>query len=235
MSRLIPINEKTGVNSYAVIDNEDYEKVSKYRWYFNTRGYVITDIWQKDTKKNKRILLHRMIMNISDPKVFIDHMNHDILDNRKENLRLCSNKENNRNSIGQKQHNGYKGVYQTLYNSWNVAIVVDAKNISLGTYYNEKDAALVYDQAARKYFKEFAYLNFPEITNYSHLNKPRRHPNRTSKYIGISYNKKAKKWRVEKTYNHKKYYLGEFDTQDKALQVLNQFCQERGLVCQQEQ
>jgi hypothetical protein len=37
------------------------------------------------------------------------------------------------------------------------------------------------------------------------------------------------------TYNHKKYYLGEFDTQDKALQVLNQFCQERGLVCQQEQ
>lgn len=233
MSKLIPIHEKNGIHHYVKIDDEDYDKLSSYRWYFNTRRYPITDIWQKDKQKNKRVLLHRMVLGVTDSKIFVDHINHDVLDARKENLRVCSHKENNRNCVGQKSRKGlYKGVYETKYNSWVAIIIVDSKSICIGTYYNQKDAALAYDKAAREHFKDFACLNFPEITDYKHLNSPRRHPNRSSKYIGISYSKKSKKWRTEKLYNHKRYYLGEFDTEDKALEKLNQFCDEKGLPCQ---
>ena len=103
----------------------------------------------------------------------VDHINGDTLDNRKSNLRLCTNTENCRNAAKQKTANGnpcisqYKGVTKTKstvngrnYEYWRAQICVDNKMIHLGNHKTEEDAAVAYDRSAVKYFGDFANLNF---------------------------------------------------------------------------
>lgn len=86
----IPLNGKKGKGKFAIIDDEDLYKISDRRWYLDCNGYAI------DNKK--RVRMHRIIMN--PPKgMVIDHINHNTLDNRKENLRVCSLADNNANRL----------------------------------------------------------------------------------------------------------------------------------------
>ena len=94
--------------------------------------------------------------------LFVDHINHDGLDNRKSNLRLCTQRQNNQTQRPRGKTSKYKGVY------WNkrakkfmASICIDGKKKSLGYFIDEVAAAKSYDKAAKKLFGEFAYLNFP--------------------------------------------------------------------------
>lgn len=106
-------------------------------------------------------------MNATDEKILIDHINHNTLDNRKENLRLCSVNENNYNrKINKNNNSGYKGVHLARYNRKNkiyiyyrAKIQTDNIEVSLGLFKTAKDAAIAYNEAAKKYHGEFAYLN----------------------------------------------------------------------------
>lgn len=97
--------------------------------------------------------------------MFIDHINNNTFDNRKINLRICTNNENQRNRRKlSKASSKYKGVCFAKYTKkWQASIEIrmDGKrnNIYLGQYYDEKDAAKAYNDAAIKYFGEFAKLN----------------------------------------------------------------------------
>lgn len=146
-------------NKYAIVDDEDFEKLSEYKWYYS-HGYAKRD--SKINGKKTRIYMHRLIMK--DPSGFmIDHIDGNKLNNTKLNLRKCNNMENvrsQRKNIIRGKTSIYKGVYfdknRKLFSS---SITVNRKVINLGRFTNEIDAAKEYNKAALKYFGEFAVLN----------------------------------------------------------------------------
>jgi hypothetical protein len=106
--------------------------------------------------------MHREILN-APAGVFVDHKDGDGLDNRKENLRIVTSAQNqqNRRKISRKTTSKYKGVYFRRENKKYCALICcKGKRMHLGYFDNEIDAAKAYDQAAKKFFGEFARLNF---------------------------------------------------------------------------
>ena len=89
---------------------------------------------------------------------------------------------------------------------------MNGKHISLGTYRNEKDAALAYDKAVREYFLDFGYLNFPDVNNYINLDQVKKY----SKYKGVSWHKNMKRWVAYHRSNGKTTNIGTYDNEDDA-------------------
>ena len=145
---------------FALCDDDDYEKLSLFKWYAIPSGrsiYAVMIRWNKETRKTENTYMHRMVMNPSKNQ-FVDHIDHDCLNNQKSNLRICTHRENIRNRrpmIGK-----YLGVYKNGNEKYNAYIHTDDKRIYLGRYSNEEDAALAYNNAAIKHYGEFANLNF---------------------------------------------------------------------------
>jgi len=109
---------------------------------------------------HKTILLHRLI-TFADRGQVVGHINGDTLDNRRANLRLCSNNENRLNSRSHRRNNGtskVKGVSR-CGSKWRARIIANTVSYSLGTYNTEVEAALVWNEAARLLHGEFARLN----------------------------------------------------------------------------
>lgn len=146
------INLSSG--KFALVDNEDYWFLRRFKWYFDG-NYAYMQ------RSGKNIAMHRLITMVSDGFV-IDHKNRDKLDNRKDNLRICSHRDNNRNCMTKKTgYFLYKGVGQSTGSKrFYARIRVDKKPLYLGSYPTQEDAAMAYDAAAVKYFGEFAKLNF---------------------------------------------------------------------------
>lgn len=106
--------------------------------------------------------MHRMIMNPPDGMV-VDHRNGDTLDNRRENLRVCTPKQNLQNRKSEKGSSSrYIGVHwHTPPGKWLATINPNKQNYSLGHFDSEEDAAIARDVAAQFFFGGFARLNFP--------------------------------------------------------------------------
>ena len=101
-----------GIKSY--IDKEDWDKISKLHWWFEGR-YVANFKSYRDgkLKRTKKILLHRFILGLDkDNKSVVDHIDRNPLNNRKNNLRICTQVENQQNRIRVQSNNtsGYRGV-----------------------------------------------------------------------------------------------------------------------------
>jgi hypothetical protein len=139
-------------------DLEDYDKIKDYCWSFDKHGYV-----QGNNKKSK-IKFHRLVTSCPDDMV-VDHINHIKYDNRKSNLRICSQHENNMNrSIVTNNTSGVTGVtWNKKLNKWSAQIGVNGKNIYLGVYENFKDAVKSRKEAEEKYFVEFRYDNSNKV------------------------------------------------------------------------
>lgn len=133
----------------ALIDLEDVELVSRYKWCIDGHGYVLC--------RNTGIFLHKLIMNDVDNAFILDHINRNRLDNRKSNLRYATSQENARNKSIQKNNtSNIPGVsWRKDRNKWRSYITVDSKQISLGLYENKKDAIAARKAAEEKYFGEF--------------------------------------------------------------------------------
>lgn len=142
------------------LDEKDYLLYSIYNWYYDaSNGYLAR------TYNYKKVYLHRLICNFPKKKA-IDHVDGNKLNNTRANLRICDNKDNvkSRNSINKnKKSSQYKGVYFHKKNkNWYSKIMYENKQYHLGCFTEEIEAAKCYDLSAKKYFKEFANLNFPE-------------------------------------------------------------------------
>jgi hypothetical protein len=136
-------------------DLEDYDLIKDYCWYKDGNGYIKTRI-------NSKIVLglHRMIMDSPNDKL-VDHINHNIIDNRKENLRIVTNSQNQHNrKIGRNNKSGHKGVnWQKAVNRWVAKIRIDYKVIWLGSFDNIEDAIKARKEAEIKYHGEYRYKN----------------------------------------------------------------------------
>jgi hypothetical protein len=145
-------NENKEVAGYAIIDKEDYEHVKGYRWYKHISGYA----YNSSTKT----FLHQHIAQLMGIKN-TDHINRDRSDNRKTNLREATLFENARNKgVRKNSKSGYTGVnWITNESKYRAYINVSDKKIPLGGFDNPVDAAKAYNEAAVKYFGEFACLN----------------------------------------------------------------------------
>jgi HNH endonuclease len=113
----------------------------------------------------ERIYLHRLVVfgkKSSSSKMQVDHINRDRLDNRRENLRICSGRQNSGN-VGprNKKFKGVCKVNRKLTKPWTAYIKLDSGTKNLGYFKTAEEAAKVYDQAATKKYGEFAWLNFP--------------------------------------------------------------------------
>lgn len=148
----------------AIIDNEDYELVSKYKWhyadYLNGRGYAKTN---NHGKRPRLLRMHRLIMQ-AEPGEKIDHISMDTLDNRKSNLRRVNQSQNMMNSgLRNTNKSGFKGVCylnrSELKSKWLATIWKDGKQINLGCHKTKEEAALAYNKAAKGLHGEFARLN----------------------------------------------------------------------------
>jgi hypothetical protein len=148
----------------ALVDDEDYERVmAAGPWYAERDRSAIYAVGC-----NKR--MHRFLMGLErGDRRIVEHINHDGLDNRKSNLRIATVAENNRNRRkittwrGRPVASPYKGIHASPSRKmWYADIYVKGKLISLGSFADQKDAALAYDKAAREHYGEFAVLNFPQ-------------------------------------------------------------------------
>ena len=152
---------KLSCGKFAIVDAADYKRLSTYRWCALEKG---RSWYAKTLNRNGTILsMHRFITNA--PKgLFVDHINHNGLDNRRQNLRLCTHLENLRNARPRKGGSSkYKGVYwEKAKKRFRAKIQHNRKSIHLGYFKNEIEAAKAYDKKAKELFGEFAYLNFPQ-------------------------------------------------------------------------
>jgi hypothetical protein len=140
----------------ALVDDEDYDYLNQWKWCVT----IGAGTYYAVRKINNRLLrMHRLILNA--PNNFqVDHIDHNGLNNQRSNIRLCNNSQNHMN---RKPHGNskYLGVsFKKSRNKFEVGIKVMGKMKHLGYYDNENDAARIYDKVAKKYFGEFANLNF---------------------------------------------------------------------------
>jgi hypothetical protein len=157
-----------GEGQWTILDHDDYYRLKDFKWvaYAGGRGgenlYAVR-FKLVSPKKTTFVSMHREIMNANDERV-VDHKNCNSLDNRKNNLRLATRAENIRNRRKQKNTSSqFIGVsFSKSQGRWASEIKCNGKKIWLGRFDNEIDAARAYDEAAKKYFGEFARLNFPE-------------------------------------------------------------------------
>jgi len=150
---------------YALVDDEDFEQLNKYKWYAcaNHVGdfYAIRNSKTVNGKRHA-IAMHREILGLhyNDGKQG-DHKNHNTLDNRHRNLRIATRNQNMHNSKSSVGTSKYKGVaWVQRDKKWGAYIRLNGKNKSLGYYTDEIKAAKAYDKAAKKLFSEFAFTNF---------------------------------------------------------------------------
>lgn len=136
---------------YALVDKDDFEKVNQCSWNCLKIGYA-----QKNS--GNKVYMHRFIMNA--PKgTYVDHINGNKLDNRKSNLRLCTQSQNMANS-GKKITNtsGFKGVsYDKKAKKWGVYLTFNYKHIFGGYYDDIQKAADKYVELSERYFSTFTY------------------------------------------------------------------------------
>jgi hypothetical protein len=157
---ILEINFPNGSQWISKISFNDVEKVKKYHWSISgpkNNQYIVCKLY-----KSPVIRLHRYLMNVSDPKILVDHINGDRFDNRQENLRTCTKSQNNMNR--KKTPTSFlKGIHK-IKNisgkiSYQVRIKKDYKSYCFGTFYNLKDALECYNINVVKLHGSFAVLH----------------------------------------------------------------------------
>ena len=148
---------------FALVDDADFEMLSHWKWHAHTAG-VAANIWFHNGDR-RTTLMHRLLL-LPNQEQQIDHINGDQLDNRRCNLRICTNTQNQQNRHAVWGSSLFKGVgWSTARETWRARIKLAGSDMWLGHFVNEADAARAYDKAAREMFGEFANLNFPDHDN----------------------------------------------------------------------
>lgn len=216
-------------NQDILVDGEDYSSLSTYNWSINPKGYAWSKIDGKTT------YMARLIMNC-DKGLTVDHINHNTLDNRKENLRICTYSQNNYNRrIGRiNSASKYKGVRKSDINGkWQTEIINNEGNIFIGAFYTEDYSALMYNKNVLDVQGEYGYFNILDLSEEDIINNEKiaeqKHfekINKYSKYRYVSFNKTNNMWFGQKFINGKNirtsHYNNEEDARDEILKIIKE-------------
>lgn len=157
----IPLNK----NKVAIVDPEDYEYLMQWKWnahfsqnnksFYAMRSGQIGDKWTT-------ISMHRLILGVTDPKIHVDHIDHNTLNNSRDNLRIATHAQNCANRKAKKNGTSkYLGVdWHKASGKWQAKIRKNKKTIHIGIFDDEIAAAHAYDKAAIELHKEFSNPNF---------------------------------------------------------------------------
>ena len=140
----------------ALVNDFDFERLNQWKWYADR----IKNKVYAARKNPKKIYMHREILKVKNFQ-YVDHINGNGLDNRRENLRICTNSQNGQNR-GKNKNNtsGFKGVcFHARTQTWIASIWVNRQRVHLGYFKGSIDAAIAYNEAAVKYHGKFAFLN----------------------------------------------------------------------------
>jgi hypothetical protein len=262
------IKSKTYGTHKVLIDEEDWDRVKERFWGTHSikpdgTFYVGAQFphpaggeqWRtgKMRPRETRVGLHRFVMNC--PKgMEVDHINHNKLDNRKENLRICTRSENGKNLRKTPGHgtSQFKGVQYSPKAStmikerskpWQAGIRANGTQHSLGMFATEEEAAMVYDEASRKHHGEYGVLNFPDgvpeeimtIIEQGRANVP----DPSSKYHGVMVEKSRTKGtqrkrpnryiKVSMNVNGKITHYGSYSSEEEAAWERDKIVKELGL------
>ena len=155
--KLIPLNSvrsRKYFGLFAKVSDEDYDWLMQYKWSASKSG----GNFYATTSTSKRIPMHRMILGLTNPKIKGDHKDRDTLNNQRSNLRKATNSQNqmNKKPCGKSKYLGVSW-HKT---KWKASISIAGKTMHIGLFDSEIDAALAYDNVARKAHGEFANPNF---------------------------------------------------------------------------
>ena len=140
---------KTSSGAEFYFDKEDYDKIKDMNWHLSSCGYIKTS--------TPFMLMHRLVMGEIPPNMCVDHINHNKVDNRKCNLRVVSNKENQQNKI-QRTNSGRVGVsWHRNKNLWFAHICLNGKLKHLGAFSKKDDAIKAREEAEVLYFGEYRF------------------------------------------------------------------------------
>lgn len=146
---------------FALVDNEDFEEISKFKWFAKKHRKTFYAFRKEGKWPNfKHTTLHRQIMGLGTKKI-IDHANWNGLDNRKENLKFCTNGENLSNSgLRKNNKSGFKGVsWRPKFRKYISQIKHNGEKVYLGLFLSRIEAAKAYDKKAMELKGEFALTN----------------------------------------------------------------------------
>lgn len=150
------IGYTTNTNVPFLFDLEDFDKIKQFCWREDNskNGYIVArDITQPH--ETKIVLLHRIIMNCPD-EMQVDHIFHDVKDNRKSKMRIVTLAQNNYNRLpyeGEK----IRGVYPKKNGKWKAQITFKGVVHNLGLYNSKGEAVTARKEGEKKYFGEYAY------------------------------------------------------------------------------
>src|SRR3990167_4082264 len=150
----------------ALVDDEDYERANQFKWHAHKIHNKMYAMRNAHKREGEPTYLHQLILNLYDGQR-IDHENGNGLDDRKENLRVCTNSQNLQNR-GKTRNNksGYKGVCGKR-KKYSARLMNNGRVVHLGVFLTKIEAAKAYDNAAREHHGRFAKLNFPNIHDTS--------------------------------------------------------------------
>lgn len=153
---VIIINSKAHGSHNILFDDCDYSLISQYSWHIVKSGHSLYCYSRNSQRKS--ISMHRLLLGF--PNDLVDHINGNGLDNRKFNLRKCNRRQNARNSrIYSSNKFGYKGVVFRDGRYVSKIILDSGKAFTIGRFDNAKEAAIAYNETAKKHFGCFARLN----------------------------------------------------------------------------
>lgn len=136
---------------YALVDDADFEWLNQWKWYaMNLHGF-----WYAATWIQKNVYMHRLILDAPKGKD-VDHINHDTLNNQRQNIRVCTHQQNTQNHLCQGVFFDKNGQRRKR---WLAHIGLNGKQIKLGRFKTKKEAFQVRKKAEQRFFKEFAYVN----------------------------------------------------------------------------
>lgn len=223
MTKHIPLPH----GKFALVDDADFDWLNQWKWHVTAAGYAQRNVPKKEGQR-RHIYMHRLIMSAGNA-ILVDHVNHDTLDNQRTNLRVATHSQSLRNrraNVG--GSSVFKGV-RVCRNRWGALIHDGKKNIHLGQFLTQREAAQAYNEAAIKYHGEFACLN--DLSILPAEQDPPIQPKRgtASPYFGIYKDKRRNHWIASTQINYRYIHIGSFATDLEAAQAYDAYVKEYGL------
>jgi len=182
----------------ALVDDDDFEWLSTWKWCawkHRKTYYACTNI---PGEIRRGIKMHQLLTIYPSKPLMVDHVNHNGLDNRRHNLRVCTNRINQSNKLYQGVSE-YVGVHWSkISKKWNSRITINGNQYNLGFFGTETDADIAYRMA------------LVEWEMYEKLPCPRK---KTSKYKGVCWYKPSKKWAARIWTDKKRVHIGYFENE----------------------